>query len=39
MQAEQQAVLDSITTQGLPQMLPAVEDAPGPVYKFLRGWL
>jgi hypothetical protein len=39
MQAAQQAVPNSITTKGVPDMLPAVGDAVDPVYNFLRVWL
>jgi hypothetical protein len=39
MQAEQQALLDSISTKGVPEMLLAAGDAVDQVHKFLRGWL
>jgi hypothetical protein len=37
MQAKQQALPDSITTKGVPEMLVVAGDAVDQVYKFLRG--
>jgi len=39
MQAEQQALSDSIATMGVPEMLLVAGDVVDPMYKFLRGWL
>jgi len=39
MKDEEQALPDSIKTEGVPEMLTVARDAMDPVHKFLRGWL